>query len=203
MLVYWFSRAFRTKKPFIYVIFLKIKWLVKHHRDFTVCLVLMFLLTRVAVFTSCGCWCGWVYSDLHYVYRQVLLNWSSLKSSTARVENEQCCYKYVSLILFFFLFSCKLFNVMKDRHPTPCNRQVLSPFTLSTHLALPESRIPWTLRYNHSTASPMWNNVYWKPLVSTLLSSTLPAWPLRVHSSCLSKITKYLTVAFMSKGAGL
>lgn len=85
-----FPDLFLVKKPFIYDIFLKIIWFLKHHWHFMVWLVLMLLLTHVAVFTADG---TQVYSDLHYVYRQVLLKWSSLKSSIARKENEQCCYK--------------------------------------------------------------------------------------------------------------
>lgn len=103
MLVYCFSRSFRTKKPFIYDIFWKIKWFLKHDWDFTVCLGFMLLLTHGAVFTNCSWWCGWAYADLHYIYILVLLNWSSLKSIPAGIENLQCSYNQVSL--FYFIFS--------------------------------------------------------------------------------------------------
>lgn len=132
MLVYCFSRSFLMEEPFLYDIFLKIKLFLKHHWYFMFCLVLMVLLTHVALFTSCSWWCGWVYSDLHFVYRKVLLNWSSLKSSIARIENEQCCCRYVSLILFFLFFSCMLFSIMKETSHTMQQTSPLSSHSSST-----------------------------------------------------------------------
>lgn len=79
-----FLQVFSHKETFYLQHLLKDEMVFKASLGFyTVCLGSMLLLTHVAVFTNCSWWCGWAYSDLHYIYILVLLNRSSLKSSPA------------------------------------------------------------------------------------------------------------------------